>query len=188
MYSKVSLFNAKIDMIKVVFTVTVSHLIQKAMNPNIKLFNNTILIQIISTALGFLTYNLLTSKLLGLYKFSNENINQIIKVMVRFGTVFLVLQSIVTSLDDYDPDYPPEWMYSTLYILLGFSLYNGFVKNLVHKKIKRNSIDDVLRVSFGLITRKILENKEFNYKFFLDSGIKMTGLILFNEFLLPKLK
>ena len=115
-------------------------------------------------------------------------INQIIKVIVRFGTVFLVLQSIVTSLDDYDPDYPPQWIYSTLYILLGFSIYNAFVKKLVHKKIKRNSLDDVLRVSFGLITRKILENSEFNYNFFMDSGIKMIGLILYNEFILPKLK
>lgn len=188
MYSKLSLFNAKVDMIKVVFTITVSHLLHKAINSNVKLFNNTILIQMISTAIGYLTYNLLTAKLLTLHKFSDEHINRIIKVFVRFGTVFIVLQSIITSLDDYEPDYPPEWIYSTLYILLGFSLYNGFISHYVHKKIERKSIDDVLRVSFGLLTRKILENQEFNYKFFLDSGIKMIGLILFNEFALPRIK
>ena len=71
-------------------------------------------------------------------------------------------------------------------ILETYDLKNDFA-NVKEVKNKIKCILDLLNNPYDINSPK-KKLGLFNYNFFMDSGIKMAGLILYNEFILPKLK
>ena len=201
MSHNISLRNIKIDVLKTIVTISITHIIKKIRNPTIKLFDKNILSDIILTILGFLIYNIFSIKILNVIQSRKKYINEIIKSIIRFGTVFLVVEHLKYNLYNKDKTFKKQFQENesiddiyvqtlnpALYTLLGFALYDGFMKEYIHKNFKGNSVDDIFRVSIGLTTKQLLEKSEFNNSFFTNIIIKLPGLIFFNEIILPKLK
>ena len=187
MYNKKVLNNTKNSVIKIVSILTISQLLSKVFNNNVVLFNKRIILRIMANTMGFVVFELLTRSLIDKFKSPNKIINIFIKTFIKFGTVIITLQSILTSSHDYDPDYPLFFIKSTLVILFASSIFRAFIKPLLPKKLQIPISDDIGRTISSLIALQIINKNIFTPETLTRNFFKVVGVILFYKFIKPKL-
>ena len=146
-------------------------------------------IKILSTILGFAIYRVIISKHIKVNT-KSKKFNSSLQNTIKFATVFITVQAITSSLNDFVPKFTNIWIKNISLILIGRFIYDYIIESHIDPIRKqlgqkfnifndKTMVNDILRVGCGLYLSNYNEFTNIDTHFLIKFSNIIVGMFIF---------
>lgn len=195
MISSIDIQITKIDLLLYGTVLIISNIIINQLN-KINIFNKTSTTLTIATLLGVALHRLFTNKISYILnnslKIKNYNIKHFVYNLIKFGTIFITQNIVVSYFDNTGIVFDKLWFINSILTIIIYTIFNICESLLPNVGEYQQLFNDLIIVSSSSLIVSYFIYNNINNENLIESGALIVGLVVFHlivkKFIIPKKK